>query len=243
MPRANTTTRLDRLEKLSALLADGTAHAAADLAAQLSISLRTVCRDIDLLRERGWAITGEAGRGGGVALANRWPVRVSILREQEAIDLLLALAASEAMGFTITQQLTSVRESIARSFAPADRTAIARLRQRIRVAAPSSLASGATLAAFDSPAADRVKAAFFKRQRLRIDYRDGSDKVSQREIEPQCLLCAWPLWYVLAWDVAKQDVRTFRIDRIQHVQPLDVTFSLKPPATFWQACNDEGLRL
>jgi predicted DNA-binding transcriptional regulator YafY len=241
--RATTNARLDRLERLAACLADGDAHAISALAAQLGVSIRTMSRDIDLLRERGLAIEGEAGRGGGIALANRWPVSVPLLREQDAIDLLLALAASEALGLSRQQRLAPLRERITRSFAPADRASIARLRQRIRVAAPALSLAASDNEAWNSATADIIKQAFFQRRQLTIDYRDGHNRRSTRTVEPQCLLCAWPLWYLLAWDIEKHAARTFRIDRVGRAHLLDAVFTLRPASVFWEACSDIGISL
>jgi predicted DNA-binding transcriptional regulator YafY len=241
MARADTLSRMERLEKLAAHLADGNTHAIADLATHLAISVRTACRDVDVLRQRGWAIDGEAGKGGGVRLAARWPISVSILREKEAIDLLLAIAASEAMGLSLGRNLASVRESLARCFAPTDRAGIERLRRRIRVAMPVSAVATSTLSATQTSCRDTVLLAFFKQQTLTIKYQDGSMRLTTREIEPHYLLCAWPFWYVLAWDIDKQAIRTFRLDRIRQASIVERGFSLRPAAPFWQACDDIGV--
>lgn len=241
MARANTVGRMERLEKLAARLADGNTHGIVDIAAHLNISMRTACRDLDVLRERGWAIVGESGKGGGITLAARWPVNVPVLREREAIDLLLAIAASEAMGLSLGQHLISIRENLARCFAPADRPRIERLRRRIRVATPVSPAIASTITTLQASCRETVQLAFFKMQALCIKYQDGSMRLTTREIEPHYLLCAWPFWYVLAWDTNKQEVRTFRLDRIKHVRMTQRQFTLRAAAPFWRACEDIGV--
>ena len=51
---------------------------------------------------------------------------------------------------------------------------------------------------------------------------------SCRIIEPQILLLDWPVWYVLAWDVAKSAVRMFRVYRIITAQVIAETFRERP---------------
>ncbi|MNT69474.1 hypothetical protein D3C72_2077980 [compost metagenome] len=56
--------------------------------------------------------------------------------------------------------------------------------------------------------------AFLHRRHLRILYRDAKGTVSDRNVEPQAMLILPPLWYLVAWDPARDDFRHFRMDRI-----------------------------
>ncbi|NUP01578.1 MAG: WYL domain-containing protein, partial [Nonomuraea sp.] len=59
-----------------------------------------------------------------------------------------------------------------------------------------------------------LAAACRDQRRLRLRYR-GRDGVSAREVEPHRLVHTPRRWYLLAWDVGRQDWRTFRADRIE----------------------------
>lgn len=56
--------------------------------------------------------------------------------------------------------------------------------------------------------------AFLQRQHLRFQYRDAKGRETSREVEPQAMLILPPLWYLVAWDPAREDFRHFRMDRI-----------------------------
>jgi predicted DNA-binding transcriptional regulator YafY len=56
--------------------------------------------------------------------------------------------------------------------------------------------------------------AFLLRLHLRFHYRDAKGVESSRDVEPQALLILPPLWYLVAWDAAREDFRHFRMDRI-----------------------------
>ncbi|MCY3851284.1 MAG: WYL domain-containing protein [Acidimicrobiaceae bacterium] len=62
--------------------------------------------------------------------------------------------------------------------------------------------------------------AFSEERLLAFSYADRTGKESQRVVEPHGLLVRAPLWYVIAWDTAIDEVRLFRADRIRspHVQ-------------------------
>ena len=57
-------------------------------------------------------------------------------------------------------------------------------------------------------------------------------KKTKRVIEAQYLFLHWPVWYVLAWDHLRGDVRCFRLDRIANAKVEKEAFKLKGKAQF-----------
>ncbi|MCW4628165.1 WYL domain-containing protein [Marinomonas sp. KJ51-3] len=49
---------------------------------------------------------------------------------------------------------------------------------------------------------------------------------------PHYLYLGFPVWYLLAWDDLRKDVRIFRYDRILQAHILDREFALKPLSDF-----------
>lgn len=245
MPAHALAQRLSRLDGLSERLSDGAMHTVAELSAELGVSARTLARDLALLRERGWDLESTSGPGGGVRVHHRWAASPLTLRSNDALNLLLALSLAEALGLSIGGQPAALRRQLARGFAPADRTDIAQLRSRLRVAAPLSPDATLRLTAKDPGAALRgqVVQAFATQRVLGLRYRDGQARISERNVEPQYLLLAWPAWYLLAWDRSREAIRTLRLDRIQQVQVQPERFQLRPAAPFWSACEDVGVAL
>lgn len=243
MSSRSLSTRLARLDALSERLCDGALHSIASLAQEFGISARTLARDIALLREQGWELASATGKGGGIQIAQRWPVGRMTLRSEEALELLMALALSQALGFTPSLQHAHIRRQLSRCFAPTDRHHIGKMRQRIRIASPVSMA----VQSAREPEVPGTKSALYRaftlQHGLSITYRDAQDRLSHRDIEPQYLLLAWPFWYVLAWDAQRQAVRTFRLDRIEQATVEPTRFALRPAAPFWTACNEVGIVL
>jgi len=56
--------------------------------------------------------------------------------------------------------------------------------------------------------------------------------ITKREIELHFLYYNLPVWYALAWDLLRDDIRSFRIDRIRDVLVLPTKFRLRPPDPF-----------
>ncbi|MEK7891221.1 WYL domain-containing protein [Burkholderia contaminans] len=235
--------RLSRLDALAERLSDGAVHAIATLSEELGVSPRTLARDLALLREQGWELESSSGKGGGIRIAHRWPSGRMSLRGDDALELLMALALSEALGLSPTDRHTELRRQLARCFAPADRTYITQLRHRVRISSPVSIEVQGSLRNLTSVAHGGVYEAFAMQWMLSITYMNAENHCSERIIEPQCLLLAWPFWYVLAWDAEREAVRTFRMDRINEARRLERRFQLRPASMFWDACSDVGVVL
>lgn len=230
MDRASTLDRLNRLELLTARLKSDEALTARGLAAELGISIRTLSRDIELLREQGLPIEADRGRGGGLRLSQRWGVGRLALNYVEAVDLLVSLAAAEQMESPLLMaNLASVRRKLMASFAPAMSSRISGLKARIRVGKP---VTAGLLAGASAPLPQVVAPlhqAFLNLHGLSISYRAVDDRRTRRIIQPHYLLLCPPVWYVLGWDELRGDTRTFRCDRILSALPQeDRTFRLLP---------------
>jgi predicted DNA-binding transcriptional regulator YafY len=59
-----------------------------------------------------------------------------------------------------------------------------------------------------------LAAACRDQRRVRLRY-PGREGVSPREVEPHRLVHTPRRWYLLAWDLGREDWRTFRVDRIE----------------------------
>lgn len=240
----DTTSRLQRLEELKSLLVSRDHITAAELAAALAVSLRTLNRDLALLRESGMPIDSARGRGGGLRLHRHWSVGRVNLGYREAIDALLSLAVAEKLGSSLfLERIRTTRNKLATTFSPSHRDKIRSLRRRILI---GEAATPGVLASYDAGQAVRrgaVTEAFFELRRLQITYVDGQDRRTVREVEPQFLYLSWPVWYLLAWDELRKGVRTFRIDRILESAITLKGFRLRDERPFLRAIEDAGNRL
>jgi hypothetical protein len=64
------------------------------------------------------------------------------------------------------------------------------------------------------------EAAFLQKQMLGFQYCDANGHHTNREVEPQAMLVLPPLWYLVAWDPARDNFRHFRMDRISAPAPI-----------------------
>jgi predicted DNA-binding transcriptional regulator YafY len=233
--------RVLRLDALRLLLADRDVTTAGDLAADLGVSLRTVQRDLVALRDLGMPIESERGRGGGIRLERGWSLGRVHLNESEALGMLLSLTIAEKIGSPLLlEDLRSIQRKVSAAFAPAQSRRIRALRRRVLVGGP---ASDRVLTNYSTPQTSITQGlmqAFLYQRVASIRYRDQSGTLTDREIETQYLYYNMPVWYALAWDRLRDDVRFFRLDRLYRIQPLAADFRLRRPDQFLNAGEPEA---
>lgn len=228
--------RVLRLDRLKALLAGRDYTTVAELAEDLGVSIRTLHRDLALLREMGVPVEGDRGTGGGLRLEPGWSLGRVHLNESEALGLLLSLTIAEKVGSPLLlDDLRSITRKVAAAFAPAQARRILALRRRILIGRAASVPM---LASYAGPRPEVTKAlldAFTRCRTVLVRYEDQRGAVTEREIELQFFYYSMPVWYALAWDLLRDDVRAFRVDRIQDIQVTPTEFRLRPPAPFLAA--------
>jgi predicted DNA-binding transcriptional regulator YafY len=233
--------RVLRLDELKALLADRDVTTVGDLADDLGVSLRTVQRDLATLRDLGMPIESDRGRGGGIRLEHGWSLGRVHLNESEALGMLLSFTIAEKIGSPLLlEDLRSIQRKVSAAFAPAQSRRIRALRRRVLVGGPASDRVLTDYSPAQASITHGLMQAFLYQRVAVIRYQDQSGTVTNREIETQYLYYNLPVWYALAWDRLRDDVRFFRLDRLQRIQALAADFRLRRPDPFLNAGEPEA---
>jgi predicted DNA-binding transcriptional regulator YafY len=202
----------ERLLRLLATLQGGGSWSGSELADHLGVTVRTVRRDVERLRELGYAVDADTGRVGGYRLARGGRhVPPLILDEEEALVLaacLRAASGSVQVGSAITterillrlQQLLPARAGNEVATLSAATTRLRRPGEDSEIVAPAILGT--------------VSRACRECLLVEIRYRDARGHVSERRLEPLGIVSAGRRWYLAARDDRRGDWRTFRLDRV-----------------------------
>jgi predicted DNA-binding transcriptional regulator YafY len=205
---ANTSTRTLRL---LSLLEGRRYWPGAELAGRLGVSQRTLRRDVDRLRELGYPVEAQRGVDGGYQLAAGAALPPLVVDEEEAVALAVGLQAATHSA------VEGIAESSVRALAKVVQVMPTRLRRRVEalgaVTVPASW-GGHPGASVDPTILTAVALACRDNERLRFGYTAVSGEQTARHVEPHRLVLLGRRWYLAAYDLTRQDWRSFRLDRV-----------------------------
>ncbi|MFY0680970.1 MAG: WYL domain-containing protein [Thalassovita sp.] len=230
-------TRLRKDAIVRSLRRNGSATIGA-LAQDVGASRRTVLRDIAALRDEGFVIHSEPGRGGGLYLDPQSLQTTARLTVPEVFALLISVASMRAAGNLPFSELADTGLAKIEQALPKDK--IKDLRRFLDCLYVGTLAPQVDISdmgGMDPALLPAFEPAFLKQQKLQFQYRDAKGAETHREVEPQAMLILPPLWYLVAWDPARQDFRHFRMDRIRAPKCLEGPAFRRRHVTF-----DDGVR-
>jgi predicted DNA-binding transcriptional regulator YafY len=217
----NSRTRQDAIARH--LRRSGTATVA-QLAAEVGASRRTILRDVGALRDQGFVIHSEAGRGGGLQLDPQSVQTTPRLTVAEVFALLISVAAMRAAGNLPFAGLADTGLAKIERALPPDRLRdLRRFLDCLHVGQLAPEQDLSDLRPMDPDLLSSFEIAFLNRQNLWFRYRDAKGNRTLRTVEPQAMLILPPLWYLVAWDPSRDGFRHFRMDRISEPEPLDGT--------------------
>lgn len=200
-----------RALSLLGLLKSRGSWTAADLAERLGVTERTIRRDIDRLRSLGYVVEAEGGPGGGYLLGRGQVVPPLLLDEEQAVSVTLALmnAARSESGIEAEAALRAL-STIDAVIPTALRRTLAPLRVTpVMPGAENRVDTGALLACAD---------AIHRQLRLTFTYRDRFGALTDRKVEPYRLAARGGTWRLVAFDLGRDDWRTFRVDRLSDAE-------------------------
>lgn len=206
-----------------------------DLAREAGASRRTVLRDLNHLRMRGFDIVGLAGPGGGVRLEATSVLITSQLDPDEVVALTLAVEVAAAMSTTPFARAADRALGKIEASLPFKRAEELRVfRDRVVVSHSSSPFMQPKHREIDDRLVGVFESAFTARRCIRFDYVDRLGNSTKRLAEPQGLLVRPPVWYVIGWDPARDDFRYFRADRITNPLLTDEAFAPRTLRDEWE---------
>ncbi|MFE7749332.1 helix-turn-helix transcriptional regulator [Streptomyces sp. NPDC057428] len=210
-----------RLLRLLSLLQTPREWPGTELAERLGVSGRTVRNDIERLRTLGYPVDASRGATGGYRLAAGSAMPPLLLEDDEAVAVAVALRNVSGSA------LAGTEETAGRALAKLEQVLPSRLRRRVRALQQYAVPVPADRPAphTDTELLMTLTAACRDHERLRMEYRDHAGATARRLVEPQRVVNWGRRWYLVAWDVDREDWRTFRVDRLTPLLPAGPRFA------------------
>jgi predicted DNA-binding transcriptional regulator YafY len=200
-----------------------------ELADRLGVSVRTLRRDVDRLRDLGYPVEAQRGVDGGYQLAAGAALPPLVVDDEEAVALAIGLHAA-AQG-----PVEGIAESSVRALAKVVQVMPARLRRRVDALRAMTVpaAPGTTVSApVDPNVLTMIALACRDDERIRFDYTSADGRRTERHVEPHRLVSLGRRWYLVAYDLLRNDWRSFRIDRLGNPRGTGARFRQRElPAT------------
>ena len=201
-----TSARLLALLSLLQVRREWTGH---ELAERLEVGPRTIRRDVDKLRSLGYPIEAAPGVAGGYRLGAGGELPPLLLDDAEAVAVAVGLRTA-ASG-----SIAGIEETSVRALAKLEQMLPGRLRRRV-----SALGNATSAFSVDAPRIDpdtlaTLAGACRDGVRLHFAYVAKEGTATQRYTEPCAVVHSGYRWYLVAYDLHREDWRTFRVDRIR----------------------------
>ncbi|MFI6420783.1 helix-turn-helix transcriptional regulator [Streptomyces sp. NPDC050842] len=202
--------RAARLIKLVLLLQSRPSMTAAELAAELEVSERTITRDALALAEAGIPVYADRGRAGGYRLIGGYRTRLTGLARGEAEALFLSGLPGALRDLGLADAASAARLKVSAALLPSLRDAPDAVGRRFHLDAPGWYQEPETPELL-APIAEAV----WDDRLLSARYLRGDGEEVEREMCPYGLVLKAGVWYVCAR--ADASFRTYRVDRFTAV--------------------------
>jgi predicted DNA-binding transcriptional regulator YafY len=179
-----------------------------ELADRLEVGPRTIRRDVEKLRSLGYPVEAAPGVAGGYRLGAGGELPPLLLDDAEAVAVAVGLR-------TAAGGIAGIEETSVRALAKLEQVLPDHLRRRV-----SALGDATSAFAVDGPRIDpellaALAAACRDAHKVRFDYVTKDQRAAERRTEPAAVVHSGYRWYLLAFDLDRDDWRTFRVDRIE----------------------------
>jgi predicted DNA-binding transcriptional regulator YafY len=192
-----------------------------ELAERLGVTERSVRRDVERLRDLGYPVQASKGVGGGYRLGAGRALPPLLLDAEEAVAVAVCLRL--AAGGTVA----GVGEAALRTLTKLDQVLPGPLRAQVAAVHEATVTLDNQSAAVDPEVLLTLARASRDRQRVRFGYVDRGGDATARLAEPYRMVATGRRWYLLAFDLDKDDWRTFRLDRMRDVVATTWVFAAR----------------
>lgn len=203
--------KLDRLLSITMALLNKTRISAADLAEQYEVSLRTIYRDMETINQAGIPIVSFLGADGGYEIMSNYRVDKQFLSLEDFLSISTALRGVQSV--MDNQSITNLIDKFGALNA-----------HSTQQAESGTMDLNLTPSEKEKEKITPLNQAIRETRIIQFDYMDINGNETTRTIEPMGLYLRKYIWYVYGYCLTRNDLRTFRLTRINQLQILPETF-------------------
>ena len=190
-----------------------------ELAQRLEVNIRTLRRYIIMLQDLGIPIEAERGRNGAYVLSAGFKLPPMMFTNEEALALTVGLISARRLNLADTDR------AVESALAKLERVMPIDLKSRVRALTETITLDQRTSS---TPPSEVVLSAMSSaaqlQQRVHIQYHPNQGEDTERDFDPYGLTYYLHKWYVVGYCHLRQDLRSFRLDRIMQIKEVDAHF-------------------
>ncbi|HET9913028.1 MAG TPA: YafY family protein [Anaerolineales bacterium] len=208
-----------RLLSVLELLQSRRQMSGSEIARRLEVDVRTVRRYIVRLQEMGIPVEAERGIYGTYQLQRGHKLPPLMFTDAEATALTLGLLAIREFRFPV--EVAAVESALAK----VERVMPEKLLNQAR-ALQETITFNVTLPAakIQNDFVSMLSSAVQQHQQVKLCYRSASGEESERDFDPYGIVFNEGYWYTSGYCHLRQDLRTFRLDRIVTLEQSETSF-------------------
>jgi predicted DNA-binding transcriptional regulator YafY len=192
----------------------------AELAGRLEVNIRTLRRYIIMLQDLGIPIEAERGRNGAYLLSAGFKLPPMMFTNEEALALTVGLISARHLS------LADTNRAVESAIAKLERVMPLDLKSRVR-ALTETITLDPTPTPFTPPSEvvlSTMSSAAQLRQRVHIRYHPNRGEDTERDFDPYGLTYYQHRWYAVGYCHLRQDLRSFRLDRVAQINLVKAGF-------------------
>ncbi len=197
----------------------------AELAERTEVNVRTMRRYITMLQDLGIPIFAERGRYGAYELVAGFKLPPMMFTNEEALALAIGLLAAQRLGPPETAH------SVESTRAKLERVMPVELREQLRALSETillDLEAGRAVSSIETMIT--MSRAAQSQRSVMMHYRSSQGEETERGLDPYGLAHHDGRWYVVGHCHLRNDLRSFRLDRVEDARLTDDAFDR--PADF-----------
>ncbi|MGN7457803.1 helix-turn-helix transcriptional regulator [Paenibacillus pasadenensis] len=234
--------KLARLLGITMLLLGRRRVGAQELAERFEVSVRTIYRDLEALYAAGVPVVSYPGLDGGYEILHTFRIDRQYLSMEELRSMLIALKGVQAAWSEqqLGRLLDKVGALLSRTEGGAERE-----KDAGQVVLDLNPWRGGKR---EKKMLEELGQALEQCRAIHMAYMNWEGKESEREIEPIGLVLRDMVWYLYGFCRLRQDYRTFRLNRIQRLEPLEERFerhamTIEELDRRWESDGEQQLEL
>lgn len=203
--------QIDQLFELVYVLIDKKQVTAKEMAERFGVSTRTIYRWVDALSVSGVPIYSQNGRGGGIAISEKYALDTKVLSEEERLAIVSSVKALNSLSGNPASVVNANIKAAEKISGLVEKDT-----DWLEVDfAPWSPEGSSVRQIFGT-----LRDCILQKKQVAFDYYSGDGRMERRTVHPWKLIYKGQAWYLQGWCTTRKAERFFKLTRMQN---LDMT--------------------